>query len=333
MNADIQTPHAVVAEGLGKRFGEQWALREFDLAVPTGSVLGLLGHNGAGKTTAIRILTTLASPTEGTAKVAGHDVIREPDQVREHIGLTSQAATVDGLMSGAANLEMIGRLYHLPRKVAKARAKELLAELALEDAGDRLVKDYSGGMRRRLDLAASLVASPPVLFLDEPTTGLDPESRNELWDMLRQLVGGGTTLILTTQYLEEADTLADDVVLLDQGKIVATGAPAQLKARHGGERVVVTVDGADDLGPAAEALEKVAAGTAEIDREGLFVTAPASESTRLIEVVRALEDGGVDAHDVRRREATLDDVFFSLTSPRYRTATTDNDTDREEAAA
>jgi ABC-2 type transport system ATP-binding protein len=340
MNQNIQTPHAVVAEGLGKRYGEQWALREFDLAVPTGSVLGLLGHNGAGKTTAIRILTTLASATEGNAKVVGHDVLTEPAAVRDQIGLTSQTATVDGLMSGAANLEMIGRLYHLPRKVARARAAELLAELQLEDAGDRLVRDYSGGMRRRLDLAASLVASPPVLFLDEPTTGLDPESRNELWDLLRQLVGGGTTLILTTQYLEEADQLADDVVLLDHGKIIATGSPSQLKAQHGGERVVVTVDAEGDLGPAAEALAKVAAGDAEIDREGLFVTAPASESTRLIEVVRALEDGGVDAHDVRRREATLDDVFFSLTSPRARAAspptTKDTDTeqtDREEAAA
>jgi ABC-2 type transport system ATP-binding protein len=335
MNQDIHSSHAVVAEGLGKRYGDQWALRDFDLAVPTGSVLGLLGHNGAGKTTAIRILTTLASPTEGSAKVAGHDVVTDPNGVRDQIGLTSQAATVDGLLTGFANLEMIGRLYHLPRKVAQARATELLAELHLEDASDRLVKEYSGGMRRRLDLAASLVASPPVLFLDEPTTGLDPESRNELWDLLRQLVGGGTTLILTTQYLEEADTLADDVVLLDHGKIVATGSPVQLKARHGGERVVVTVDGADDLAAAAEALEKVAAGAAEIDREGLFVTAPASEATRLIEVVRALEDGGVDAHDVRRREATLDDVFFSLTGPRARAASADGDqpTDREEAAA
>ncbi|MBS1679542.1 MAG: ATP-binding cassette domain-containing protein [Actinobacteria bacterium] len=335
MNQGIQTSHAVVAEGLGKQYGEQWALRDFQLAVPTGSVLGLLGHNGAGKTTAIRILTTLVAPTTGTAKVAGHDVVAEPDRVREQIGLTSQAATVDGLMTGAANLEMIGRLYHLPRKVAQARAAELLAELRLEDAGDRLVKDYSGGMRRRLDLAASLVASPPVLFLDEPTTGLDPESRNELWDLLRQLVGGGTTLILTTQYLEEADQLADDVVLLDHGKIVATGSPEQLKARYGGERVVVTVAADDELGAAAEALEKVAAGTAEIDREGLFVAAPASESTRLIEVVRALEEGGVDAHDVRRREATLDDVFFSLTSPRARVASTHatKDSDREEATA
>jgi ABC-2 type transport system ATP-binding protein len=335
MNSDMQTSHAVAATGLGKRYGEQWALRDFDLAVPTGSVLGLLGHNGAGKTTAIRILTTLAAPTEGSAKVAGHDVVTEPTAVRDQIGLTSQAATVDGLMSGFANLEMIGRLYHLPRKIAQARATELLGELQLEDAGDRLVKEYSGGMRRRLDLAASLVASPPVLFLDEPTTGLDPESRNELWDLLRQLVGGGTTLILTTQYLEEADQLADEVVLLDHGKIVATGSPVNLKARHGGERVVVTVDEADDLAAAAQALEKVAAGQAEIDRDGLFVAAPASEATRLIEVVRALEEGGVDAHDVRRREATLDDVFFSLTSPRHRAADNDGDqpTDREEAAA
>jgi ABC-2 type transport system ATP-binding protein len=339
MNQNHRTSTAVVAEGLGKRYGEQWALRDFDLAVPTGSVLGLLGHNGAGKTTAIRILTTLAAPTAGSAKVAGHDVVTEPDRVREQIGLTSQTATVDGLLSGAANIEMIGRLYHLPRQVARARAGELLAELGLEDAGDRLVKDYSGGMRRRLDLAASLVASPPVLFLDEPTTGLDPESRNELWDLLRQLVGGGTTLILTTQYLEEADQLADDVVLLDHGKIVATGSPSQLKAQHGGERVVVTVDAAQELPAAARALEQVAAGAAEIDQEDLFVTAPASESTWLIEVVRALEEGGVDAHDVRRREATLDDVFFSLTGPRARAASTPNtdDTDRkndrEEAAA
>src|SRR6201996_9210424 len=337
MNREPNTSHAVVAEGLGKRYGEQWALRDFDLVVPTGSVLGLLGHNGAGKTTAIRILTTLAAPTEGSAKVVGRDVVAEPAAVRDQIGLTSQAATVDGLMSGAANLEMIGRLYHLPTKVARARAAELLAELQLEDAGERLVRDYSGGMRRRLDLAASLVASPPVLFLDEPTTGLDPESRNELWELLRRLVGGGTTLILTTQYLEEADQLADEVVLLDHGKIVATGSPGRLKAQHGGERVAGTVDVAAELPAAPSALERFAAGAAEIDQEGLFVTAPASESTRLIEVVRALEEGGVDAHDVRRREATLDDVFFSLTSPRARaanaTAPTPTETDTEEAAA
>ena len=227
MKHEIQTDIAIVATGLGKRYGEQWALRDFDLAVPAGSVLGLLGHNGAGKTTAIRILTTLALPTAGSASVAGFDVVADPAAVRERIGLTSQAATVDGLMSGAANLEMIGRLYHLPRRVARQRAAELLERLRLADAGDRLVRDYSGGMRRRLDLAASLVASPPVLFLDEPTTGLDPESRNELWALLRELVGGGTTLLLTTQYLEEADRLADRIVLLDHGQVAATGSPGR----------------------------------------------------------------------------------------------------------
>jgi ABC-2 type transport system ATP-binding protein len=336
MNSGLQSEASVVAKGLGKRYGESWALREFDLAVPSGSVLGLLGHNGAGKTTAIRILTTLAEPTEGSASVAGFDVVGQPGRVRERIGLTSQAATVDGLLSGAANLEMIGRLYHLPARVARARAAELLGQLQLEEAGDRLVRDYSGGMRRRLDLAASLVASPPVLFLDEPTTGLDPESRNQLWGLLRQLVGGGTTLILTTQYLEEADRLADGVVLLDHGRIAATGSPSELKARHGGERVVVTVDAEAELPAAAAAVERVAAGTPEVDSEELLVTAPASGSTRLIEVVRALEEAGVNAHDVRRREATLDDVFFSLTGtgPRAEDSTgPGGDGKHEEAAA
>jgi ABC-2 type transport system ATP-binding protein len=332
MNSQNHQSAGVRARGLGKRYGENWALRDFDLEVPAGSVLGLLGHNGAGKTTAIRILTTLATPTEGSGEVAGHDVTSEAAEVRQRIGLTSQAATVDGLMSGAANLEMIGRLYHLPRKVARARATELLFVMHLDDAGDRLVRDYSGGMRRRLDLAASLVASPPVLFLDEPTTGLDPESRNELWGLLRDLVGGGTTLLLTTQYLEEADRLADEVVLLDHGLTVATGAPAELKARHGGERVVVTVDDAEDLPSVAAALERVTGGSAEIDREEKLVAAPASEQTRLIEVVRALEEAGVDAHDVRRREATLDDVFFSLTGPRA-AAAAQTKSDREKTAA
>ena len=330
MNPTLQSDASVVATGLGKRYGEQWALREFELAVPSGSVLGLLGHNGAGKTTAIRILTTLAAPTEGSASVAGFDVIEQPAEVRERIGLTSQAATVDGLLSGAANLEMIGRLYHLPAKVARSRAAQLLEQLELEDAGKKLVREYSGGMRRRLDLAASLVASPPVLFLDEPTTGLDPESRNQLWSLLRQLVSGGTTLILTTQYLEEADRLADHIVLLDHGQVAATGTPSELKARHGGERVVVSVDAETELPAAATALERVAAGAPEVDAEELLVTAPASESTRLIEVVRALEEAGVDAHDVRRREATLDDVFFSLTGPRAANAAPPTATDDQE---
>ena len=276
-------------------------------------MLGLLGHNGAGKTTAIRILTTLAAPTAGSAAVAGFDVVEAPARVRELIGLTSQAATVDGLISARGNLEMIGRLYHLPRRVARERAAELLERLGLADAGDRLVREFSGGMRRRLDLAASLVAAPPVLFLDEPTTGLDPESRNELWALLRELVGAGTTLLLTTQYLEEADRLADRIVLLDHGEVAATGTPAALKARHGGERIAVSVDGSGQLGGAAEALEAVAAGAASIDEESAIVTAPANEATRLIDVVRALDAAGIEATDVHRREATLDDVFLSLT--------------------
>ncbi|MGV1048927.1 MAG: ATP-binding cassette domain-containing protein [Solirubrobacterales bacterium] len=316
MNSNSQPSASIVAAGLGKRYGEQWALRDFDLEVPAGSVLGLLGHNGAGKTTAIRILTTLAQPSAGSASVAGFDVVSEPARVRERIGLTSQAATVDGLLSGAGNLEMIGRLYHLPRKLARQRAAELLERLQLTDAGERLVRNYSGGMRRRLDLAASLVASPPVLFLDEPTTGLDPESRNELWALLRELVGAGTTVLLTTQYLEEADRLADRIVLLDHGRVAATGSPTTLKARHGGERIAVSVAAPGQLDEAATALERVAAGVAEIDREESLVSAPASDSTRLIEVVRALDEAGVDATDVRRREATLDDVFLSLTRPK-----------------
>ena len=314
MNAD--TDFAISATGLGKQYDDMWALRDFDLEVPAGSVLGLLGHNGAGKTTAIRILTTLAAPTEGSARVAGYDVVEDAPRVRERIGLTSQAATVDGLMSGQANLEMIGRLYHLPAATARARAGELLERLNLADTGDKLVRDFSGGMRRRLDLAASLVATPSVLFLDEPTTGLDPESRNGLWDMLRELVSDGTTLLLTTQYLEEADRLADSIVLLDRGRISATGTPTELKSRIGGERIVVTVPDGDQLEPAAAALRPFAENTVETDHEEQLVTAAVPPDTRLIEVVRALDNSGVDATDVHRREATLDDVFLSITGTR-----------------
>jgi ABC-2 type transport system ATP-binding protein len=313
MNADNQDPIAISAQGLGKRYGEQWALRDFDLEVPAGSVLGLLGHNGAGKTTAIRILTTLALPSAGSASVAGIDVVADPARVRERIGVTGQAATVDGLLSARANLELIGRLYHLPRTTARSRAVELLERLDLGDVGDKLVRDFSGGMRRRLDLAASLVAAPPILFLDEPTTGLDPESRNQLWILLGELVREGTTLLLTTQYLEEADRAADRVILLDHGRIRASGSPAELKAAHGGERIAVTLPDLDQLGEAAEALARFADGSVDIDREQALVTAAAGPQTRLIEVVRALDDRGVEASDVHRREATLDDVFLSIT--------------------
>jgi ABC-2 type transport system ATP-binding protein len=304
---------AIVAEGLGKRYGEQWALRDFDLDVPAGTVLGLLGHNGAGKTTAIRILTTLALPTAGSAKVAGFDVVEQAGEVRRRIGLASQTATVDGLMNAHANLEMIGRLYHLPRALARTRASELLERLRLDDTGDRLVRDFSGGMRRRLDLAASLVASPPVLFLDEPTTGLDPESRNELWELLRELVGEGTTLLLTTQYLEEADRLSNHIVLLEHGRITATGTPVQLKARYGGERIEVAVADTAQLEPAQAALASFADGACNSDADQLLLTVPVTTDTRLIEVVRALDEAGVEAKDVHRREATLDDVFLSIT--------------------
>jgi ABC-2 type transport system ATP-binding protein len=223
----------VVAEGLGKRFGDAWVLRDVDLDVPAGSVLGLLGPNGAGKTTAVKLLTTLLTPSEGRASVAGVDVAADPQAVRERIGLAGQHATVDELLTGRFNLEMVGRLNHLGRPAAKARAAELLERFALVEAADRLVRTYSGGMRRRLDLAASLATAPPVLFLDEPTTGLDPRSRNDLWALLRDLVADGTTLVLTTQYLEEADQLCDDIVVLDHGRVIARGTPAELKAQVG----------------------------------------------------------------------------------------------------
>jgi ABC-2 type transport system ATP-binding protein len=308
----------ITAEGLGKRYGELWALRDFDLRVPAGTVLGLLGHNGAGKTTAVRILTTLALPSTGQAHVAGFDVVAEPRQVRSRIGLAAQAATVDGLLTARANLELIGRLCHLPRTHARRRADELLARLSLTDAADRLVRTFSGGMRRRLDLAATLVAQPPVLFLDEPTTGLDPRSRSELWELLRELVREGTTVLLTTQYLEEADRLADDIVVLDHGRIVAAGTPAELKERIGDERVAVTVAGREHLAAARAALEPFAAGPSSIEPEELRAIAPVRGGTSLLEVMRALDGAGVEATDVNRREATLDDVFLSLTGSETR---------------
>src|SRR3954467_1341012 len=264
----MSTPHdaGIFAEGLGKRYGDLWALRDVDLDVPQGTVLGLLGHNGAGKTTAVRILTTLLRPTEGRAAVAGHDVVVDAAIVRTRFGLAGQQATVDGLLTARANLEMVGRLYHLPRAVVRARADELLERLGLADAADRLVRTFSGGMRRRLDLAASLVAAPPVLFLDEPTTGLDPQSRNDLWELLRELVRDGATLVLTTQYLEEADRLADNIVLLDHGRVAATGSPSELKARIGGERIAVTVASPEALDSAAGALAPFADGKPSLDR-------------------------------------------------------------------
>ncbi len=304
---------AVQAEGLGKRYGDLWALRELDLEVPTGTVLGLLGHNGAGKTTAVRIFTTLAEPTTGSARVAGLDVVTDPAGVRASIGLTGQYASVDNLMTARANLEMVGLLYHLPRAIARRRADELLERLGLADAADRLVKTYSGGMRRRVDLAASLIAAPPVLFLDEPTTGLDPESRSEIWSLLGELVRDGTTLILTTQYLDEADRTADQIVVLDHGRIAAQGTPSELKLRVGGERVAITLGDDDRADVVAGALSPFADGEIVADAAESEVVAPVRPGTRLVEIVRALDAAGVDATDVHRREATLDDVFLTIT--------------------
>jgi ABC-2 type transport system ATP-binding protein len=285
---------AVQATGLGKRYGDLWALRDVDLAVPAGTVLGMLGHNGS---------------------VAGYDVATQPDAVRRSIGVAAQQATVDGLLSARRNLVMVGRLHGLAKRVAGRKADELLERFNLEDAADRLAKNLSGGMRRRLDLAASLVDDPTVLFLDEPTTGLDPRGRGDLWDVLRDLVREGTTILLTTQYLDEADRLADDVVVLDHGRTIAHGTPAELKARIGGDRVEVVVPTWSELSAVVEATRRFATQTASIDEPKLTVTVPIAANARLMDVMRALDHAGVDAVDINRRQATLDDVFLTLTDP------------------
>jgi ABC-2 type transport system ATP-binding protein len=277
-------------------------------------VLGLLGHNGAGKTTAVKILTTLLRPTEGRAVVAGYDVVADAAAVRTKIGLAGQQATVDGLLTARANLEMVGRLYHLPRAVARARAGELLERLALTDAADRLVRTFSGGMRRRLDLAASLVAAPPVLFLDEPTTGLDPQSRNDLWDLLRELVADGATLLLTTQYLEEADRLADEIVVVDHGRVIARGDARSLKREVGGDQLhAVCVDDAD-VEAVAAIVERIAGVRPTVDASARSIGAPTDGGPGAIAALAAaLEEDGIAVEDLGLRQPTLDDVFLTLT--------------------
>ena len=302
----------IEARGLVKRYGAAVALDGLDLTVPEGTILGLLGPNGAGKTTAIRILTTLLSPDAGTATVAGADVVAEPAEVRRRIGLSGQYAAVDEYLTGAENLELIGRLYHLGAKGSRARASELLERFSLTEAGRRPVSTYSGGMRRRLDLAGALVAEPPVLVLDEPTTGLDPHSRNELWDVIRDLVAQGSTLLLTTQYMEEADQLADDIVVIDHGQQIAHGTADELKKQIGGERMEIYIDSDASVADARRILAHFTTG--EIHVEERRVTAPIiGGAGTLTHALRSLDTAGVEVQDVGLRKPTLDDVFLTLT--------------------
>ncbi|MFF0161906.1 ATP-binding cassette domain-containing protein [Streptomyces sp. NPDC005263] len=309
---------AIVAEGLHKRYGDKAALDGLDLRVARGTVHGLLGPNGAGKTTTVRVLTTLLSPDEGRAEVAGHDVVRAAYDVRLRIGLLGQHAAVDEELSGRQNLDMFGRLHHLGARRARERADELLERFGLADTGRKPVSAYSGGMRRRLDLAASLITRPEVLFLDEPTTGLDPRGRAEVWAAVRSLVGGGTTVLLTTQYLEEADQLADRVSVVDRGRVVADGTPDELKATTGGDRIDVVLRDAGQLG-AAVALLPVAAAGVLVDADRRLLSAPVTDRMAALSgVVRALEEAGIEAEDVSLRRPTLDEVFLQLTGDDHR---------------
>jgi oleandomycin transport system ATP-binding protein len=319
---------AIVAEGLVKRFGATTALAGVDLAVRTGSVFGLLGPNGAGKTTAVRILATLLRPDQGRATVGGHDVLAEAHRVRQLIGLTGQYASVDENLTGTENLVLIARLLGQPRQQAKRRAAELLAEFRLEDAADRPAKTYSGGMRRRLDLASSLVGQPRVLFLDEPTTGLDPRSRMEMWDVIRHLVSGGVTVLLTTQYLEEADQLADEIAVVDHGRVIATGTPDELKARTGAQTLVVRPAHPVDLQTVVSAVGHLAGSVPEV--QDTLVSAPVADPAVLPAVVRRLDDAGVLVAELSLRGSSLDEVFLSLTG--HRAEELDQPADRPDRA-
>jgi ABC-2 type transport system ATP-binding protein len=306
--------HAIHAEGLVKQFGRTRALNGLDLEIAEGSLLALLGPNGAGKTTAVRILTTLLKPDAGHATVAGFDVVKEPDRIKSQIGLAGQSVAIDEYMTGQENLEMIGRLYHLRARDARRRATELLQQFDLVDAGNRVAKTYSGGMRRRLDLAASLVALPPVLFLDEPTTGLDPRSRRQMWGIISSLVKEGSTILLTTQYLEEADELADRIAVVDSGRVIAEGTSDQLKDRLGGDRIEIIVAKDSDVGRAAEVARRHLSGEPTVDAGQRRVSGPSRNGTsELALLVRELDAAAISIRDLQLHRPSLDDVFLTLT--------------------
>ena len=305
------TTHAVHVEGVVKTFGDVRALDGVSLAFEPGIVYGLLGPNGAGKTTLIRVLTTLLRPDSGRVEVEGVDVLGNPKEVRARIGLGGQYAAVDEFLTGRENIEMVGRLYNLPRTEIRSRTDEVLERIRLTEAADRTVRTYSGGMRRRLDLAASMVGRPSVLFLDEPTTGVDPRSRSDLWDLIRELVAGGTTLLLTTQYLEEADYLADRIGVIDEGRLIVEGTSDELKGKLGGDVIALTVND-EDRDRTVDVLGRLA-GEAPTEHRGLIsIPAPTGTQT-LTAVVRALDDAGIEAKDLALRKPTLDDVFLTLT--------------------
>jgi ABC-2 type transport system ATP-binding protein len=318
---------AVEAIDLVKKFGDTVAVDGISFSVPTGSVLGVLGPNGAGKTTTVRMLTTMSRPTSGTGRVAGHDVLTDPGAVRRCMGLTGQSATVDELLTGRENIRLIGRFAGLSKREVGRVGDELLERFSLTAAADRVAKTYSGGMRRRLDLAVSLVATPPVLFLDEPTTGLDPRSRTELWEVLRGLVADGTTLLLTTQYLEEADQLADDIIVIDKGRIIAQGTPTQLKDQAGAASVVVTVTAADDLDAAADVVRRISPEL-HVDQAVRRITAPATGLDDMVAIGAAVSASGIRIDDLGLQRPTLDDVFLHLTGHRA-----DDGAEREEVPA
>lgn len=304
----------IEAHDLHKHYGQTHALRGLDLDAKEGTILGVLGPNGAGKTTAVRILTTLIRPDSGSASVAGIDVLAHPGDVRAQMGVAGQYAALDEVLTGRENLEMVGRLYRMPPAEVRARTRELLDAFDMTEAADRVTKTYSGGMRRRLDLAAALMARPPVLFLDEPTTGLDPRGRLEMWDLIASLAKSGTTLLMTTQYLEEADRLADDIAVIDHGRVIARGTAIELKRKVGGERLEVELGDGSSLDAAAAVLARIGDAEAHVDAEARRVSVPIlSHDGVLTRAVRELDAAGVDPDDIGFRRPTLDEVFLALT--------------------